>query len=110
MNRDTLVYYGNRALAVAAILALVATVFTGMKWLGIDPVLSKDLRSVQRDNLSRTIPLLKQQHRDLRIIRGQLKALPQTNATIKDIEAYNQDISEYKDLLDAAKARQKELK
>ncbi len=110
MPKNTLLNYGKTALAIAAILALVATVWQVMVFLEINPVLAKDFKSAQRGNLSRTIPLLKQQYRDLRITRGQIRALPQTAKTREDIEAYNEDIQDSKELLDAAKARAKELK
>jgi len=100
---------GKSAGAITVILALAATTWQAMKFLGVDPVLSMELRAVQRQNLSRSIPLLKQQYRELRITRGQLKALPQTNDTIEDIEAYSDQIETYRDLLESAKKRAKEL-
>ncbi len=110
MHRDRLIIYGNRAMAVVAILTVLGMIGTGLVYLELNPVSAKELKAVQRENLAITIPLLKQQTLDYRITRGQLKALPQTSKTIEDIEAYNERIQDYQELLAAAKARAKELK
>ncbi len=106
----SLLSIGKGAAALTAIIVLIASMYQAASFLGIAPVSSMELRKVEKRGISYSLPTLKAQSRSLRITRGQLKQLPQTMDTISDIEAYNDEIADYDDLIISAKRRAKELK
>ena len=101
---------GKAAAATTAIIILGGSLWQAASWLEINPVLSMELKRVERSVLENDIPLLIARQRSLRITRGQLKILPQTNDTVEDIEAYNDEIKIYDELITGSKKRQKEIK
>ncbi len=109
MTDKRLILLGKSAAAITVIAGLFVGIYKVMIYLQINPVLAGDARKTELRSLQYDLPTLRAEQRRLKITRGQLKLLPPSISTIGDIEAYNDQINDYDDLITSAKHRKRAL-